>query len=81
MKWLVETTGCLLDYLYLKENYEMFAIAQGKQQELHAADPNVVQQISFIGNLEHAGNTTMFFVIVEFKEIILNFWQRTTKVL
>lgn len=51
----------------------MIAIAQGKQQELHAADPNVVQQISFIGNLEHAGNTTMFFVIVEFKEIILNF--------
>ena len=51
----------------------MIAIAQGKQQELHAAGPNVVQQISFIGNLEHAGNSTMFFVIAEFKEIILNF--------
>ena len=29
------TTGCLLDYLYLKENYIIIAIHLSKQQALH----------------------------------------------
>ena len=39
------TTGCLLDYHYLK-NDKMIAIDLSKQQELDA-DPNTTQQINF----------------------------------
>ena len=38
------TTGCLLDYSYFKENYELIAIDLSKQHELDA-DPRAIQQI------------------------------------
>ena len=56
------TTGCLLDYPYFKDHYEMIAIDLGKQQELDA-DPRPIQQINFTANLDRDGNTTMFFII------------------
>ena len=40
-KWDDYTTGCLLDYSYLKENYKMIAIVLSKQQVLDA-DPRAV---------------------------------------
>ena len=43
-----------------------------KQQALDA-DPKAIQQFRVIGNLDHAGNTTMFFVFAEVKETILDF--------
>ena len=46
------TTGCLLDYDYLKKYYEMIAIDLSKQQTLDA-DPKAIQQINFTGNLEN----------------------------
>ena len=66
------TTGCLLDYSYFKENYKMIAIDLSKQQELDA-DPRAIQQINFTANLDRAGNTTMFFIIEEAKETVLDF--------
>ena len=36
------TTGCLLDYPYLKEFYVLIAIDQSKQQKLDA-DPKAIQ--------------------------------------
>ena len=48
-------TGCLLEYPYFQKNYKLIAIDLGKQQSLNA-DPKVIQQISFTGNLECAGN-------------------------
>ena len=74
------TIGCLLDYSYFKENYKMIAIDLSKQQELDA-DPRVTQQINFTANLERAGNTTMFFIIEQAKETVLDFSQGTVKVL
>ena len=74
------TTGCLLDYSYFKENYEMIAIDLSKQQALDA-DPRAIQQINFTANLDRAGNTTMFFIIEEAKETVLDFSQGTVKVL
>ena len=74
------TTGCLLDYSYFKENYKMIAIDLSKQQELDA-DPRAIQQINFTANLDRAGNTTMFFIIEEAKETVLDFSQGTVKVL
>ena len=74
------TTGCLLDYPYFKENYKMIAIDLSKQQALDA-DPRAIQQINFTANLDRAGNTTMFFIIEEAKETVLDFSQGTVKVL
>ena len=72
------TTGCLLDYSYFKETYKMIAIDLSKQQALDA-DPRTIQQINFAANLDRAGNTTMFFIIEEAKETVLDFSQGTVK--
>ena len=74
------TTGCLLDYTYFKKYYKMTAIDLSKQQALDA-DPKAIQQINFTANLDRAGNTTMFFIIEEAKETVLDFSQGTVKVL
>ena len=66
------TTGCLQNYTFLKNCYKMIAIDLSKQQALDA-DPKAIQQLRFIANLNQAGNTTMFFIIEEAKENILNF--------
>ena len=57
----------------------MIAIDLSKQQVLDA-DPRAIQQINFTANLDRAGNTTMFFIIEEAKETVLNFSQGTVKV-
>ena len=66
------TTGWLLDYSHFKENYKMIAIDLSIQNELDA-DPRAIQQINLTCNLDRAGNTTIFFLIEEAKETILNF--------
>ena len=73
-------TGCLLDYAFFKENYQMIAIDLSKQQA-RDADPRAIQQINFTTNLDRAGNTTIFFLIEEAKETIFEFSQGTVKVL
>ena len=73
------TTGCLLDYPYFKDYYKMIAIDLSKQQALDA-DPRKIQQINFTANLDRDGNTTIFFIIEQEKEIIFEFSQGTVKV-
>ena len=51
-----------------------------KQQKL-AADPKAIQQINFTGNLSKEEGSTMFFVIDEAKETLLDFSKVTVKVL
>ena len=58
----------------------MIAIDLIKQQALDA-DPKVVQQMTFTGNLDRVAGATMIFVTEEAKETILDIWQRTVKVL
>ena len=58
----------------------MFAIDLSTQQELDA-DPRAIQQINFTANLDRDGNTTMFFIIEEAKETILEFLKGNVKVL
>ena len=72
--------GCLLDYPNLKENYEIIAIGLSKKLALDA-DPRVIQQINFTANLDRGGNTTIFFIIEDPKETVLDFSQGTAKVL
>ena len=50
----------------------MIAIDLSKQQRVDA-DPKATDQINFIGNLDWAGNTKMFFIIEKAKETILDF--------
>ena len=52
----------------------MIAIDLNKQQALDA-DPKAIHQINFTGNLvrERNVNTTLFFIIEEAKEAILDF--------
>ena len=73
------STDCLLDYLYFKKYCKLIAIDLSKQQALHA-DPKAIQQIDFTENLEEDQNTTMFAVIEEAKEIILDFSRGTVRV-
>ena len=58
----------------------MIAIDLSKQQAPDA-DPRAIQQINFTANLNRAEQTTMFFIIKEAKEAILDFSQGTVKVL
>ena len=74
------TTGCLLDYSYFADTYKMIAVDLSKQQALDA-DPRAIQQINFTANLDRAGNTRVYFILKEAKETILDFSQRTVKVL
>ena len=72
--------GCLLDYSYFKENYKMIAIDLSKQQALDA-DPRAIQQINFTANLDTAEGATMFFIIEEAKETVLDFSLGTVNIL
>ena len=74
------TTGSLLDYSYLKENYKMIAIDLSKQQALDA-DPRAIQQINFTANLDRAGNTRIYFILEEAKETVFEFSEGAVKVL
>ena len=58
----------------------MIGIDLSKQQELDA-DPRAIQQINFTANLDENDGATMFFIIEEAKETILEFPQGTVKVL
>ena len=42
------TTGCLLDYDYIKNHYRLIAIDLSRQKELDA-DLKAIQQLEFVG--------------------------------
>ena len=66
------TTGCLLDYNYFNNHYKMIAITLSKQQALDA-NPKAIQPINFTENLKRDNGATMFFIIKEAKEAVLDF--------
>ena len=70
----------MLDYSYFQDYYKMIAIDLNKQQAVDA-DPRTIQQINFTENLNRNGDMTMFFIVEEAKETVLNFSQGTVKVL
>ena len=74
------TTGCLLDYPNFKEHYKLIAIDLSIQQALDA-DLEAIQQINLAGNINRKEDATIFFIIEEAKETILDFSQGTVKVL
>ena len=58
----------------------MIAIDLNKQQALDA-DPRAIHQINFTANLDRAVNITIYFILEEAKETVLDFSQGTVKVL
>ena len=74
------TTGCLLDQPYFKKYYKLIARDFSKQEKLDA-NPKSIQQINFTGNLDRAESSEMFFIIEEAKGTILDYLNRTVKVL
>ena len=60
----------------------MIAIEQHtctSEQHVLDADPRDIQKINFTTNLDRAGDTTVFFILEERKETILDFSQGTVK--
>ena len=70
------TAGCLLEYSYFADTYKMIAVDLSKQQALDA-DPRAIQQINFTANLDRAGNTRVYFILLKQS----TFSQGTVKVL
>ena len=74
---ILSTIVKLLYYSAIQNYYKMIVIDLIKQQALDA-DPKAIQQINFTGNL--AQQATIFFIIEEAKETVLNFSQGIVKV-
>ena len=72
------TTGCLLDYHYFKDHYDIIAVDLSKQKELDA-DSRAVQQIEFYGMLKT--NLQVCTILEKSKETMLEFYKGTAKVL
>ena len=71
------TTGNLLGYEYFKDHYKIIPIDLSEQIELE--NPDLKQQISFIGRLEE-NNATIFFVIEKKEETTFDFPQNSVVV-
>ena len=71
------TTGNLLYYKYFKDHYQLIAIDLSKQIELE--NPDLKQQINFIGRLEE-NNATMLFIIQKKQETTFDFSQNSVAV-
>ena len=70
------TTGCLLDYQYFKDHYNLIAVDLSKQKELDA-DSRKIQQIEFYGILKT--NSQAFTSLEKPKETMLEFYKRNSK--
>ena len=63
---------------YFKENFKITAIYLSKQEAIYA-DSKAVQKLNFTANSDQAEDT-MFLIIEETKETILDFSQATVSV-
>ena len=70
--------GNLLDYEYFSKHYKLIAIDLSKQTELE--NPDLKQQINFIGRLKRDEGATMFFIIEKSEEITFEFSQNAATV-
>ena len=72
------TTGCLLDFAYLKKDYRLIAADLSKQKALDA-DSRAIQQIIFTGKVDVAA--VIYHIYENSKETVLEFYKETIKVL
>ena len=69
------TTGCLLDYQYFKDHYNLFSINLSKQKELDA-DSRAIQQIEFYEMLK---TNSQVCTVLEIKRNNFTIFQRNSK--
>ena len=72
------TTDNLLDYEYFSKQYKLIAIDLSKQIALE--NPDLKQQINFIGKLEE-GEAKLFFIIEKSKETTFEFSQNSVSII
>ena len=70
--------GNILDYEYFSKHYKLIEIDLSKQIELE--NPDLKQQINFIGRLERERGATMFFIIEKSEETTFEFSQNAATV-
>ena len=70
----------LLDYSYFKQIFKLIVIGLSMQQ-VSDVDPKAMQRIKFTGNLNRVENTRIYFIIREAKETVLDFSQKTARIL
>ena len=77
-QWEDYTTGCLLDYEYIKCHYRLITVDLSRQKELDA-DPKSIQQTEFVeqlreldgnGNATDASNDQSMFLLEKIQEKI-----------
>ena len=71
------TTGILLGYEYFSKHCKLIAIDLSRQIELK--NPNLKQQINFIGKLEADGKT--FFIIEKSEDTTFEFSQNSPSII
>ena len=72
------TTGNLLDYEFFSKHYRLITIDLSKQIELE--NPDLKQQINFIGRLERNEGATMFLIIEKREETTFDFSKNSVTV-
>ena len=72
------TTGCLLDYQYFKDHYNLIAVDLRKQKKLDP-DSSAIQQIEFYGMLKT--NSQVCTIFKKSKDTMLEFYKGIVKVL
>ena len=73
-----DTSGNLLDYEYFSKHQKLIAINLSKQFELE--NPDLRQQINFIGKRED-DKATIFFIIEKSKETTFEFLQNSVSII
>ena len=68
-----------MDYEYFSKHYKLIAIDLSKQIELE--NPDLKQQINFIGKLEENHGATMFVITEKSEETTLNFSQNSMSII
>ena len=70
------TTGCLLDYIYFKDNYKLIAVDKSKQKTINA-DLRAIQKIVFQGVVEGNDGTKirLHTILEQSKETMLEFYK------
>ena len=72
------TTGKLLGYQYFSKCYKLIAIELSKQIELE--NPDLKQQINFIGRFDGNDEAKMFFIIEKSEETTLELSQNAATI-
>ena len=76
---VIYTTGNLLDYDYFSNHCKLITIDLSNQIELE--NPDLKQQINFIGKLEKDQRATMFFITEKSEETTFEFSQNSVNII